>query len=138
MSQCFFVQQEDFQIKNIAQITRRPYAQYTFDVAKCCGYSEFVDVYKDAPTSHLYMSVCWQFENPNVTSIYLINELRKEKFLIPYSNDITIRQLYNQHANFMKPIYDMPFPIVYKLYYDDGHSHGDHTHVNGYADYVSL
>jgi len=104
------------------------YSQYIFDVAKCCGYSEFVTAYKDSTTADLYKMIMMQFENKHVQNVYVISSFAtfSEKILIPKSDTLSIREFYNMHRDSMRPKYPMPCKLVYQLYYDDGTFH-DHS-----------
>ena len=52
-----------------------------------------------------------------------------EKINIPITAEITIRDFLFSHnsgpVQIIKPVYPMPCKIVYRVYFDDGHTHGN-------------
>ena len=59
----------------------------------------------------------------NLDKLYFINEKTQEKVIIPNANILSIKQLVasTQMTATMRPIYEIPAPVVYRIYYDDGH-----------------
>ena len=59
------------------------YKQYLFDVTKCCGYSEFIAIYKDYTLCELYKNISLHFEQPinNFIDIVLLFKLKISKIL---------------------------------------------------------
>ena len=101
---------------------------FTFEVTKCCGYSTFVCMYKDETMIDLYNRVSHHF------CLHYINKLfyrtpAGEDISIPISGLVTIRSFINDNICCspakIAPIYDLPHPVVYKIYLDDGHIHND-------------
>jgi len=103
-----------------------PNNKYILEVTKLCGYGEFNTIYKKQTLLDLYAIVALQFDR-EIIQIFFLNDITKEKIKIPISNSITIQDFifkYNSgHELIIKPIYPVPCKIVYRLYYDDGHSH---------------
>ena len=95
---------------------------YIFEIQKCCGYSEWISVYKKDTLRQLYNNLNIQFATNQKTihKLYLIND-EGDKILIE-NNDIIVSDI----IKYLKPIYPMPHWIVYKLYLDDGKCHNHH------------
>jgi hypothetical protein len=95
---------------------------YIFEIQKCCGYSEWISVYKKDTLRQLYNNLNIQFATNQKTihKLYLIND-EGGKILIE-NNDIIVSDI----IKYLKPIYPMPHWIVYKLYLDDGNCHNHH------------
>ena len=95
---------------------------YIFEIQKCCGYSEWISVYKKDTLRQLYNNLNIQFATNQKTihKLYLIND-EGDKILIE-NNDIIVSEI----IKYLKPIYPMPHWIVYKLYLDDGNCHSHH------------
>ena len=53
--------------------------------------------------------------------------LEGQKVLVPFNSSTLIKDFifeYTQSNNrILKPIYDVPLPVVYRIYLDDGHVH---------------
>ena len=45
---------------------------YTFEITKCCGYSTFVNIYKDESLADLYKKVAYHFGS-EVVELYFLN-----------------------------------------------------------------
>jgi predicted nucleic-acid-binding Zn-ribbon protein len=95
-----------------------PSTRFIIEVSKFCGYSEFVLIYKKNTLLDVYKTISLQFECNDIKGLYLTNS-REHK--IPITENINIRDFIAKHSNIMKPVYDMPFPVVYKIFLDDGH-----------------
>lgn len=110
---------------------RIPDTMYIFEVTKLCGYGEFVIVYKNTSLSELFKTVSHCFGNPNVNNLFFMNKDKQIKYPIPNSDFFTVRDLITKFQNtaelrdVVKPLYELPAHVVYKIYYDDGHSHGN-------------
>ena len=102
------------------------YMAFTFEVTKCCGYSNFITVYKNETLCRLYSTIIEHF---NLTSL-------KEVYFYPANGGRVKIPLSNKSINaFVKenilcepvkllPIYPLPNPVVYRIYIDDGHCEG--------------
>jgi hypothetical protein len=102
-----------------------PGRMFTFEVTKCCNYSTFVLMYREETLIDLYNRVSLHFGH-DVVSLYVISP-DKERIRIPINGTKTIKEfVHSQFGNF-KPIYDVPLPVVYRIYIDDGHTH-EHVH----------
>lgn len=103
-------------------------------MTKCCGYGEFMLVYKDYTLADLYKQACLQF---SVSSIQLFLdgpwERTRERIAIPNTDVITVRQFILENP--AVPIYPVDIPVVYRIWYDSGHSCvGRHSCTGGPAD----
>ena len=102
--------------------------KYILEVTKLCGYGEFNTIYKKQTLLDLYAIIMLQFDR-EIIQIFFLNDITKEKITIPITNSITIQDFifkYNSGTELIiKPIYPIPCKIVYRLYFDDGHTHGN-------------
>ena len=99
---------------------------YIFEIQKCCGYSEWISVYKKDTIKQLYNNLNIQFAT-NIKSIYKLYFINNEgnKILVENNNMIV-----SEFIKKLNPIYPMPYWIVYKLYLDDGTCHKHHSTEN--------
>jgi hypothetical protein len=96
--------------------------QYIFEVTKCCGYSEWVTVYKHMPLSQLYDNIKNQFGGIKPKQLCILDQ-SGNKIVLPESTEIGVRDFILNNANHFRPIYPMPASVVYRVYYDDGCCH---------------
>jgi len=101
---------------------------YTFEITKCCGYSTFITIYKDETTADLYKKVAYHFGGAEVVDLYYITS-NLERIRVPLS--ITpifkfVRDNIVCKPVQLVPIYPIPNPIVYRLYFNDGY-HCNHN-----------
>lgn len=105
-----------------------PNNKYIFEITKLCGYGEFLTIYKKQTLLDLYKTVSIQFECKDIKELYFINNCTNEKLRIPITDEITIWQFMFNHnsgsTQIIKPLYPVPCKIVYRIYFDDGHTHG--------------
>ena len=108
-----------------------PNNKYIFEVTKLCGYGEFLLIYKKQTLLDLYKTVSMQSECKDIKELFFINSITNEKIRVPITNEITIWEFIFSKNNgpnqAIKPIYPIPCKIVYRLYFDDGHTHGDNA-----------
>ena len=106
-----------------------PNDKFIFEITKLCGYGEFLLVYKKQTLLDLYKTVSMQTECKDIKELFFVNNITNEKIRIPITNEITIWQFIFSHnsgpTQIIKPIYPVPCKIVYRIYFDDGHTHGD-------------
>lgn len=100
---------------------------FTFELTKCCNYSTFVFLYKEDKVSDLFLQVAKHFGCKTLVSLYILGQ-EGEKVLIPFNSHTTLREYIFEQQNILKPVYDIPLPVVYRIYLDDGHKHDDHSH----------
>ena len=89
--------------------------QYIFELTKCCGYGEWVAVYKDAPLSRLYENIYLQFGDLKPEKLYAVNEIG-ERLDIFCDEGSSIRKLISDNSLFFRPIYPLPSCAVYRIY----------------------
>ena len=108
-----------------------PNNKYIFEVTKLCGYGEFLLVYKKQTLLDLYRTVSIQTECKDIMELFFIDSTTNKKIKVPITNEITIWEFIFSKNNgpnqVIKPIYPIPCKIVYRLYFDDGHTHGDNA-----------
>jgi hypothetical protein len=108
-----------------------PGKMFTFELTKCCNYSTLVFVYKEDKLSDLFVQVAKHFGCQKLLSLYLLDQ-QGQKVLVPFNSRTLIKDFileYTQTNNrILKPIYDVPLPVIYRIYIDDGHIHDHHGH----------
>jgi hypothetical protein len=95
-------------------------SRFIIDVSKFCGYSEFITIYKDQSLLDLYKLVSLHFECIDIKGLYITNNSQTSN-RIPLTEKETIREFISKNQEIVKPIYPVPYPVVYKIYFDDGH-----------------
>ena len=110
-------------------VCKIPDHMYIFEITKLCGYGMFVVVYKNSTIAELFKVVSNIFTNVNENQLFFKNEETKEKYVIPKTDFFTVKDLIAKFRdspslkNAIKPVYDLPSPVVYRIYYDDEHTH---------------
>lgn len=108
--------------KNIENYVKNiPNHSYMFEVTKCCGYSQFVSVYKYGSLSLLFDSISYVFGNKDPISIFVYNIESGDYLEVPNTNDIILKQFILDNQQLFKPIYPLPHQVVYKIFYEDRH-----------------
>jgi hypothetical protein len=102
-----------------------PGRMFTFEVTKCCDYSTFVLMYKEETLADLYGRVSLHFGHDVVALHFLSPD--KERIRVPLNGTKTIKEFIYAQIGVLKPVYNLPMPVVYRIYIDDGHEH-DHEH----------
>ena len=153
MSDNIIVSPSVFHGKLNEYIIESPGRMYIFEITKLCGYSTFVFMYKDETIVDLYNRISHHFGCRDIKGLYIdsylnknsnnddSNKNKKEKehnhncshvkvdklIPIPVSSLVTVREfVFNNTAKEprnLEPIYAIPFPVVYRIYLDDGHCH---------------
>jgi hypothetical protein len=102
-----------------------PGKMFTLEITKCCDYSTFVFVYRDERLVDLYSRVSHHFGH-DIVSLYILTP-DKERICVPINSTTTIKEFIFKQTDAnnrkMTPIYDLPMPVVYRIYVDDGHDH---------------
>ena len=99
-------------------------SKYIIEVTKTCGYSDFILMYKDNTLLDLYKNISLQFECRDIKQLFILNETTLERINIPITEKITLRQYISENNNTtLKPLYPVECPVVYRIYFDDGHHH---------------
>jgi hypothetical protein len=101
-----------------------PGKMFVFEITKCCNYSTFVYLYKEDKLLDLYVQVAKHFDCNNVQSLYILNPFG-ERIPIPFNSHTTLKEFIfintqRDSRNFV-PVYDLPLPVVYRIYFNDGH-----------------
>lgn len=108
-----------------------PGRMFTFEVTKCCNYSTLLFLYREDKLSDLFIQAAKHFGCQKLVSLYLLDQ-QGQKVLIPFNSSTLIKDFIFEHTQYfnriLKPIYDVPLPVVYRIYIDDGHIHNDHVH----------
>ena len=92
-----------------------PTNHYFFEVTKLCGYGEFFMINKRSNLLELYKNIGIQFQCENLKRLFIKNENTLEEILIP-NTEMTIFEYISN--NYLKPIYELPTPVVYRIYID--------------------
>ena len=100
-----------------------PGKMFTFELTKCCNYSTLIFLYKEDCISDLFLQVAKHFGCKKLISLYLLTE-DGQKILVPFNSNTTLKEFVLEYI--LKPVYDLPMPVVYRIYLDDGHSHEHH------------
>lgn len=102
--------------------------QYVFEMTKCCGYVEWVSMFKRGTLNDLYTIVHNQMKTPfdRIPPIRLFLIDASENKIELDRNDDFIYDYILKYPSFFKPIYPIPYRVIYRLYIDDGHCHTDH------------
>jgi len=97
---------------------------FVFEVTKCCGYSTFITVYKNQTIMDLYSNIMNHFGgNIQIHSLFFISP-ENARVIIPISNQPIldfVRSNIMCKPPSLVPIYHLPKPVIYKIYFDDGH-----------------
>lgn len=98
------------------------------ELTKLCGYGCFMPINKKSTLIELYNSVSLLFER-EVLELFFMNNNTNEKIKVPISGNTSVLDFIFKHNSgsnvVIKPIYPVPCKVVYRLYFDDGHTHGD-------------
>jgi len=97
-----------------------PNNQFIFELTKCCNYTEWTTILKSFTVSDLYRQVKNILCNQNIR-LYVKDNYNNVLQL--HESDLTIKQLIHINPSFFKPVYPLPYQVVYKLHLDDGHYH---------------
>jgi hypothetical protein len=109
-----------------------PNKMFTFEVTKCCNYSTLVFLYKEDMVSNLFLQVAKHFGCQKLVSLYMLDQ-EGQKVIIPFNIYMSLKEFIFEQTNnqrILKPIYDVPLPVVYRIYLDDGHHHHHHHHIH--------
>ena len=104
-----------------------PNNKYIFEITKLCGYSEFIFINKDESVLDLYKAISHQFECRDIKSLFLASGINR--YSIPLTNILSLRKFITDAQKdgmlrqFIIPVYQLPTPVVYRIYFDDGHTH---------------
>jgi len=93
---------------------------YIFEIEKCCGYTEWISVYKKDTLEQLYHNLNIQFSNTN-NKLFMMDKNLNKVFI--ENTNIIIFDFIRNNPLFFTPIYPIPNWIIYKLYLEDGICH---------------
>ena len=120
--------EEEYDAKLNDYVNRLTNQHIILELTKLCGYGCFMPINKKSTLIELYNSVSLLFER-EVMELFFLNNDTNEKIKVPISSNISILDFIFKHNSgsnlVIKPIYPVPCKVVYRLYYDDGHTHGD-------------
>jgi len=108
---------------------------FTFEVTKCCGYSTFVNVYKNQTLLELYSNIIKHFGNIEIKHLYFVSP-ENERITVPISTQsVSDFVRTNVICNPIKlvPIYDLPKPVIYRIFLDDGRCNEDNCSTIHYS-----
>jgi len=101
---------------------------FTFEVEKLCGYSTFITIYKNQTLIDLYSNIIHHFGNTEIKELFFITP-QNERINIPISNK-TVSDFVSSYiiCNPIKlvPIYELPKPVIYRLFLNDEHCNEEH------------
>ena len=101
--------------------------QYIIELQKCCGYSEFMLVYKEQSLADLYKMISCHTSFPveNIREVFILSYTTGDKIHIPPINNMTIHAFIRECTNNrnIQPVYPLPDKVVYRIILDDGHRH---------------
>lgn len=118
----------EYRVKFDYMISRLQDTMYFFDVCKMCGYGEIVMISKEDTLADLYKMAARQYGMEEIENLVLRNEESGETRRIPNTN-VTVRDYVKScYQNsvlryFLRPAYEAPANVVYRVYFDDGHKH---------------
>jgi hypothetical protein len=118
---------EDYTSKMLQYTSSIPNNKYIFEITKLCGYSEFIFINKDESILDLYKAISHQFECRDIKSLFLASGINR--YSIPLTNILSLRKFITDAQKdgmlrqFIIPVYQLPAPVVYRIYFDDGHTH---------------
>lgn len=101
---------------------------FTFEVTKCCGYSTFITIYKQQTLLDLYRQILNHFQVLEIKELYFYAP-SGQRIKVPISNQSVnefIQKCITSNSVSLEPIYQLPRPVVYRLYLDDG-NHSTHS-----------
>lgn len=99
-----------------------------FEITKLCGYSCFYPIHRSSTIKEVYETISKLFHR-EIAELFFINNVTSDKISIPYASSLPILEFIsrlNETSNkVISPIYQLPCKIVYRLFCDDGHYHGE-------------
>lgn len=109
-----------------AHLREAPGRMFIFELTKCCNYSTLIYMYKEDRLCDLFTQTAKHLGCKNLIELYMLDQ-NGNKNLIPFNSSTFLKDFIfdNTQANnrILKPIYDLPLPVVYRIQVDDGHCH---------------
>ena len=119
----------EFSAKFAEMCNRIPNNQYIFEITKLCGHGQFITIFKKQTLLDLYKIISLYYNCKDIKQLFFINSCTNQKIHIPITDLITIQEFLFTHnlgsTQIIKPIYPIPCKVVYRIYFDDGHTHGN-------------
>ena len=109
--------------------------QFVFEITKCCGYGEWVSVFKNNPLDSIYDNVGKQFTSSYVYKLFVLNN-NGDKLVIPRDGTETINNFILKNRSFFTPIYPLPTHVIYRLFLEETECH--HTHETSVVELDSI
>ena len=103
--------------------------KYYLIVTKCCGYEFLVPVYKKSTLRDLYYNVSLEHDFFHNFKLYISHDDISSNNYILNDNTI-IKDWINNNLQLLECLTQVPDPIVYRIWIDDGHIHCDHNAIN--------
>lgn len=105
----------------ISQVTNH---SFWIELTKCCGYGQFITVFREITLADLYKTVRQYMRAPveQKMELYTLGVFG-ERVPIPNSRVICINSYIREYSSRFQPVYDVPAKVVYRIFYDDGHVH---------------
>jgi hypothetical protein len=94
---------------------------YLLQITKCCDHFEWITILKTYTCNDLYRYLREFYENPKTLQLFAKDDFGNK--LEISESDCPIKKLIFTNGNFFKPVYPLPYQVVYKLFIDDGHTH---------------
>jgi hypothetical protein len=108
-------------------IKNLPNNYFICEVTKCCNYSTFVLVEKNSSLLDLYSAISTHFECRDIKRVFVKHNNTLEEMNIPITCNLSLKTFIIENQHFFKPIYPVPYHVVYRIYLDDGHVHINET-----------
>ena len=88
-------------------------------MTKCCEHFVWIVILRNFSCSDLYKYLQTYLETEKKIKRF-VKDVYGNKLEI-VSSDCTIRSLLLENPPFFRPVYNLPHPVIYRLYVDDGH-----------------
>ena len=88
--------------------------KYGIVMTKLCGYEFFIVLHRSFTLNELYKYIEDETKNKTFQLMF------EDKELVMRSDEKFTHYINNKK---LKPIYDLPDPVIYRIYLDDGHKH---------------
>ena len=93
---------------------------FIIELTKLCGYSEWFLICKHYSLNDLFRYVKCLLQNQNV-KLFIRDSFGNTLFL--EDCQYPMNEFIRTNHSFFRPIYDIPYQVVYRVYVDDGHCH---------------
>jgi hypothetical protein len=93
---------------------------FIIELTKTCGYSEWFLIMKSYTLKDVFRYVKTLLRTEKF-KLYVKDSFNNTCFL--EESDYELNEFIRINHSFFRPIYDLPYQVVYRLYVDDGHCH---------------